>query len=75
MVPPMASEMIEKEVNVMCSPNLYPMNVIPVAQINDAIKKIKYVSFFGVLARPATTGINAFIEGVSLPKKIHHIPL
>lgn len=38
------------------------------------MKNIEIVSDVRVLARPATIGINAFTEGVSLPKKMYHIP-
>ena len=44
------------------------------AQIEDAIKKTKEVIFVSVSARPATTGMNALTDGMSFPKKIHHIP-
>lgn len=44
------------------------------AQMNDATKKIREVSFVLVFARPATIGMKAFTDGVSLPKNIHHIP-
>jgi hypothetical protein len=42
--------------------------------MNDAMRKMNEVSFVFVSARPATMGTNALTEGVSLPKKIHHIP-
>ena len=42
--------------------------------MTDAIKKIKEVRRVFVLASPATIGMNALIEGISLPKNIHHIP-
>lgn len=47
---------------------------MPVAQMNEAMRNIKEVSLVAVFASPATIGIKAFTDGVSLPKKIYHIP-
>lgn len=50
------------------------MEVIPIAQIVEAKRKIQLVNFIVVLASPATIGMKALTDGMSLPKKIHHIP-
>lgn len=73
-VSPMISETPRKEESETFSPNTYPRYMIPVAQIVDATRKIPSVRRVGVRAIPATIGMNAFIDGVSFPKNIHHIP-
>lgn len=73
-IEPISNETVVNDVKVMCSPKKNPSVVIPVAQISDAIKKINDVIFVCVFASPATIGMNAFTEGISLPKKIYHMP-
>ncbi len=70
----MTNETLPIEASEMFSPKKYPTDVRPIAHILDARKKMRHVSFVFVLARPATIGMNALTEGMSLPKKIHHIP-
>jgi len=50
------------------------MDVTPVAQIVEAVRNMNEVSFVRVFASPATMGMKAFTDGVSLPRNIHHIP-
>lgn len=73
-VPPMASETRVKDLKVTCSPKKYPKEVTIIAHMNDAIKKMNDVSLVRVFASPATIGMKALTDGVSFPKKIHHIP-
>ncbi len=57
-----------------CSPKKYPSDVIMIAHSVDAIRKRSAVSLGGVFASPATIGMNAFTDGISLPKKMYHMP-
>lgn len=70
----MSNETAVKDLKVMFSPKKYPSDVIAVAQMSDATRKIKDVIFVFVFASPATIGMKAFTEGMSLPKKMYHIP-
>jgi hypothetical protein len=73
-ITPTVSETPESEASDACLPKKYPIEVISIAHKNDAIKNRNEVSFVFVCANPATTGMNAFTEGMSFPMKIHHIP-
>lgn len=67
---PTSNETVEMDLNEACSPKKYPIEVIRMAQIVDAIKKIIEVIPVFVLPSPATIGMNAFTDGMSLPTKI-----
>ena len=56
------------------SPKKNPSDVSAVAQMKDAIKKIREVSFVFVSASPAIIGIKALTEGMSFPMKMYHMP-
>ena len=71
---PIASETPERDAREACLPKKYPIDMMSNAHKNDAMKKRVMVSLVFVSASPATTGMNAFTEGMSFPKKIHHIP-
>lgn len=70
MIPPMTNETLVIDLNEACSPKKYPMEVIIMAHIADAIKKMNDVIFVFVLASPATIGMNALTDGMSLPTKM-----
>ena len=72
---PINSETPEADFQLMFSPKKYPREVIMIAQSAEAVKNIHDVRFVSVLARPATIGMNALTEGMSLPIKIYHMPL
>lgn len=70
----MPNETVEIDVKEICSPKKYPSAVIAVAQMNEAIRNMREVNLTFVCANPATIGMKALIEGMSFPKKIHHMP-
>lgn len=56
------------------SPKKNPSVVSAIAQMKDAIRKMREVSFVFVSASPAIIGMKALTDGMSFPTKMYHIP-